>query len=186
MICTAESARKCREKLSWPWKRSCAVEGLIRMNHIHNEAVLAFLTTHEDNPNVKRFIRKQDEVVRAMAKDLGSEYKEYMAYLEANAGDDASFTMEDLKGLLQPRFVVELRKEEKKEYCCKEFEIGIDELVKPVYIKDEGHFFTIWGKDGRIDIPLRFLEELRKLLRDNNIEYDDEFGERLVLPIRSG
>lgn len=152
------------------------------MNHIHNEAVLAFLTAHQDNENVQRFIGKQDEAVREANKELGTSHGGYIDYLVANIGDDACFTMEELKELLQPRFVIELNEQEKKEYCYEEFEISIEELVKPVYIKDEGDFFTIWGKDGRIDIPLRFLDKLRKFLRDNNIEYDDEFGGRAVLP----
>ncbi len=156
----------------------------MRMNHIHNEAVLAFLTAHHDDPHVKQFLGKQDQQIKVMNKDLGTKFRDYLDYLEANIGDDASFTMEELKGLLQPRFVIALDEQEKKEYCCEEFEIGIDELARPVYIKDEGDFFTIWDKDGRIDIPLRFLDEFRKFLRDNNVEYEDEFGERLVLPGR--
>lgn len=156
------------------------------MNHIHNEAVLAFLMAHQDNENVRRFIRKQDQEVRVMNNEFGTSYGGYIDYLAANIGDDASFTMDELKALLRPRFEIRLNEKEKKEYCCEEFEIGINEFVKPVYIKDEGDFFSVWSKDGRIDIPLRFLDDLRKFLRENKVEYEDEFGRQSLCSARSG
>lgn len=71
------------------------------MDHIHNETVLAFLKEHEDNPNVKSFLRKQNRAINAMNKELGTDYKDYLDYLEANIGDDAEFTMGELEALLK-------------------------------------------------------------------------------------
>ena len=72
------------------------------MDHIHNEAVLAFLQAHKGNPNVKRFLAKQKLAIEALNKELDAEYKDYVDYLEANIGDDADFTMDELKALLEP------------------------------------------------------------------------------------
>ena len=182
MICVAESARKYLETKWRTCRLSCVDEGMVRMNHIHNEAVLAFLMAHQDNPNVKRFIGKQDEAVREANNELGASHGGYIDYLVANIGDDASFTMDELKALLQPRFIIRLNEQEKKEYSYEEFDIRIDEFAGPVYIKDEGDFFSVWDNDGRIDIPLRFLDEFRKFFRENKVEYEDEFGGRAVLP----
>ena len=33
-------------------------------------------------------------------KELGTDYRDYLSYLKDNIGDDASFTMEELKALL--------------------------------------------------------------------------------------
>jgi hypothetical protein len=62
------------------------------MDHIHNEAVLAFLQAHNDNPNVQRFLAKKKQTIEALNKELGTEYKDYFDYLEDNIGDDADFT----------------------------------------------------------------------------------------------
>ena len=82
--------------------------------------------------------------------------------------------MDELKALLKPKFKVKLNEKEKKEWD-RDFEVSIDGLKKPVYIKDEGHFFTVWEKQGRVDIPVRLLDRFRKFLRDNRIEYEDEY-----------
>ena len=82
--------------------------------------------------------------------------------------------MDELKTLLKPKFKVKLYEKEKKEWD-RDFEVSIDDLKKPVYIKDEGHFFTVWEKQGRVDIPVRLLDKFRKFLRDNRIEYEDEY-----------
>ena len=34
--------------------------------------------------------------------ELGTKYKDYLDYLEDNIGDDADFTMDELKALLEP------------------------------------------------------------------------------------
>ena len=81
--------------------------------------------------------------------------------------------MDELKTLLKPKFKVKLNKKEKKEWD-RDFEVSIDDLKKPVYIKDEGHFFTVWEKQGRVDIPVRLLDKFRKFLQDNHIEYEDD------------
>lgn len=149
---------------------------MIGIEHIHNEALVAFLTAHREHPNIRRFIQKQNEMVRAMDAELGTSYRGYREYLERNAGDDASFTIEELKALLKPVFVVRLNDEEKAEYCYEEFEVRLDELVKPVCIRDEAHFFTVWGKDGRIDIPVRLLDEFREFLGEHKVEFEEETG----------
>ena len=69
------------------------------MEHIHNEAVLAFLKAHQNRPGVRRFIAEQDKEVKALNCELGTRYGGYLDYLEANIGDDASFTLEELKAL---------------------------------------------------------------------------------------
>jgi len=70
------------------------------MDHIHNETVLGFIKAHRDNPNIKRFIKEQKEMIDRINKELGADYKDYLSYLEDNIGDDASFTIEELKTLL--------------------------------------------------------------------------------------
>ena len=70
------------------------------MNHIHNETVLVFLKEHQGNLNVQRFLEKQEKEIVEMNKAMGTKYQNYLDYLEANIGDDASFTMEELKALL--------------------------------------------------------------------------------------
>ena len=72
------------------------------MDHIHNEAVLAFLQAHKDNPNMQRFLAKQKLAIEELNKELGAEYKDYLDYLEDNVGDDADFTMDELDALLEP------------------------------------------------------------------------------------
>jgi hypothetical protein len=74
------------------------------MDHIHNEAVLAFLQAHNDNPNVQRFLAKKKQTIEALNKELGTEYKDYFDYLEDNIGDDADFTVDELKALLKPKW----------------------------------------------------------------------------------
>lgn len=71
------------------------------MDHIHNETVLAFLKEHKDNPNVKDFLRKQNHAIEVINKELGTNYKDYLDYLEANIGDDGEFTMGELEALLK-------------------------------------------------------------------------------------
>ena len=71
------------------------------MDHIHNEVVLAFLKEHKDNPNVRHFLRKQNHAIEVMNRQLGTDYKDYLDYLEANIGDDASLTMGELVGMLK-------------------------------------------------------------------------------------
>ena len=56
--------------------------------------------------------------------------------------------------------------------------IGIDDLLKPVHIKDEGGLFSVWAKGEKIDIPSRFLSRFRKFLRQNGVEFEDQFGGR--------
>ena len=128
-----------------------------------------------DNPDIKLFLEKQKKIIDSMNKKCGTDYTDYLDYLETNIGDDASFTMDELRALLRPRFQVELNEKEKKEWDG-DFEVGVDDLKKPVYIKDEGHFFTVWDKQGRIDIPVRLLDKFRKFLQDNHIKYEDEYG----------
>ncbi len=70
------------------------------MNHIHNETVLAFFQEHQNNKNIQRLLKEQDQDIEAMNRVLGTNYAGYLDYLQANIGDDASFTMAELKGLL--------------------------------------------------------------------------------------
>ncbi len=72
------------------------------MDHIHNEAVLVFLEAHKDNPNVQRFLAKQKLGIEELNTELGTKYKGYLDYLKDNIGDDADFTMDELKALLKP------------------------------------------------------------------------------------
>ena len=72
------------------------------MDHIHNEAVLAFLQAYKDNANVQRFLTRQKRAIEELNTELGTEYKDYVDYLEDNIGDDADFTMDELKALLEP------------------------------------------------------------------------------------
>ena len=142
--------------------------------HLHNSDVLTFLKLHMDNPNIENFLKRQKQIIESMNKKCGTDYADYLDYLEANIGDDASFTMDELKMLLGPRFQVKLNEKEKKEWEG-DFEVSIDDLKRPVYIKDEGHFFTVWDKQGRVDIPVRLLDKFRKFLQDNHIQYEDEY-----------
>jgi len=73
----------------------------MKIDHIHNETVLAFLQAHKANPNVQRFLAKQNKEIQAMNKSLGTDYKDYFDYIEDNIGDDADFTMDELKALLK-------------------------------------------------------------------------------------
>jgi len=141
--------------------------------HLHNSDVLVFLKLHVDNPNIASFLKSQKPEIEEMNKEPGTDYTDYLDYLEANIGDDASFTMDELMALLKPVFHVELTEKEKKEWN-EDFEVNIDELEKPVYIKDEGGFFTVWDKQGRVDIPVRLLKKFKIFLRDNHIEYEDD------------
>ena len=142
---------------------------------LHNSDVLTFLKLHIDNPNIKVFLEKQKKIIDSMNKKCGTGYADYLGYLEENIGDDASFTMDELKTLLRPRFQVKLNIKERKEFDYEDYEIGLDDLERPVYIKDEGQFFTVWDKQGRVDIPVRLLDKFRKFLQDNHIEYEDEY-----------
>ena len=142
---------------------------------LHNSDVLTFLKLHMDNPSIKVFLEKQKKIIDSMNKKCGTDYADYLDYLEENIGDDASFTMDELKTLLRPRFQVKLNIKERKEFDYEDYEIGLDDLERPVYIKDEGQFFTVWDKRGRVDIPVRLLDKFRKFLQDNHIEYEDEY-----------
>ena len=50
------------------------------MDHIHNEAVLAFLQTHKDNPNVQGFLAKQKRAIEALNREIGTGYKDYLDF----------------------------------------------------------------------------------------------------------
>ena len=143
--------------------------------HLHNSDVLTFLKVNIDNPNIENFLKRQKQIIESMNKKCGTDYADYLDYLEANIGDDASFTMDELKALLKPRFQIILNTKETKEFDYEDYEVGLDDLKRPVYIKDEGHFFTVWDKQGRVDIPVRLLDKFRKFLQDNHIQYEDEY-----------
>ena len=145
------------------------------MDPIHNEAVLVFLQAHKDNPNVQRFLAEQKQQIQAMNKSLGAEYKDYFDYLEDNIGDDADFTMDELKALLKPKFKIELSEEERTEFGYDGLDLVVDDLIRPVYIKDEGDFFTVWDKHGRVDIPVRLLGKFIAFLRENKVSYESEY-----------
>jgi len=72
--------------------------------HLHNSDVLTFLKVNIDNPNIENFLKRQKQIIESMNKKCGTDYADYLDYLEANIGDDASFTMDELKTLLRPRF----------------------------------------------------------------------------------
>ena len=145
------------------------------MDHIHNEAVLAFLQTHKDNLNVQRFLAKQKPATEALNRELGTQYRDYLDYLADNIGDDADFTMDELKALLSLKFEVRLFEKERKEFGYDDFDIAAEELIGPVYIKDEGDFFTVWEKDGRVDIPVRLLRKFVAFLQNNGVPYESEY-----------
>ena len=145
------------------------------MDHIHNETVLAFLQAHKANPNVQRFLAKQKKAVEALNKEIDTGYKDYFDYLEDNIGDDADFTMDELKALLKLRFKIELSEEERAEFGYDDFGLFVDDLTKPVYVKDEGDFFTVWDKDGRVDIPVRLLRKFITFLKENKVPYESEY-----------
>ena len=142
--------------------------------HLHNSDVLTFLKLHMNNPNIENFLNIQKQIIDSMNDKYGTDHTDYLDYLEENIGDDASFTMDELKTLLRPRFQVTLNAKERKEFDYEDYEIGLDDLQRPVYIKDEGDFFTVWDKHGRVDIPVRLLDKFRKFLQDNHIEYEDD------------
>jgi hypothetical protein len=71
------------------------------MDHIHNETVLAFLKAHREHPKVRRLLADEDREVAKMNRELGTDYKDYLDYLEANSGDDAAYTMEELRHLAE-------------------------------------------------------------------------------------
>ena len=146
--------------------------------YLHNFDVLTFLKSHIANPNIKVFLEKQKKIIDSMNKKCETDYTGYLDYLEANIGDDAPFAMDELKMLLRPRFQVILNTKERKEFDYEDYEIGLDDLEKPVHIKDEGQFFTVRDKRGRIDIPVRLLDKFRKFLQDNHIDYEDEYDKR--------
>ena len=70
--------------------------------HLHNSDVLTFLELHRDNPNIESFMESQKRIIASMNRKCGTDYIDYFDYLEANIGDDASFTMDELKALLKP------------------------------------------------------------------------------------
>jgi len=145
------------------------------MAHIHNETVLAFLKAHRENRSIQRFLAEQKRAIQAMNRSLGTRYRDYLEYLEDNSGDDADWSIDELKALLGPRFEVTLSKQEQNDYEGKEFEIILDELIKPVYIKDEGHFFSVWDGQGRVDIPVRLLNRFVAFLKENGVAYKSEY-----------
>lgn len=79
-------------------------------------------------------------------------------------------------------FQVKLTAQEQKEFTVHGLaivNIGASALVTPVYIKDEGYFFSIWTKaDNRIDIPLRYIKPFLKWLDENKMRYECEVGGR--------
>ena len=70
--------------------------------HLHNSDVLTFLELHRDNPNIESFLESQKRIIASMNRKCGTDYTDYFDYLRANIGDDASFTMDELKALLKP------------------------------------------------------------------------------------
>jgi len=68
--------------------------------HLHNTDVLTYLKAHIDNPGVRTFIEAQQEQIDELNNEFGDDYKDYLDYLEGNIGDDASFTMDELRALL--------------------------------------------------------------------------------------
>jgi len=82
--------------------------------------------------------------------------------------------MEQSKGSV---FLIRLSDAEKKGYCYEEYAVELADLSRPVHIKDEGDFLSVWGRYGRIDMPVRFLGPLRRFLRTNGVAFQDEFGE---------
>ena len=142
--------------------------------NLHNSDVLTFLKLHMNNPNIENFLNIQKQMIDSMNDKYGIDHTDYLDYLEANIDDDASFTMDELKRLLRARFQIILNAKERKEFDYEDYEIGLDDLQRPVYIKDEGDFFTVWDKHGRVDIPVRLLDKFREFLQDNHIEYEDD------------
>lgn len=145
------------------------------MDHIHNEAVLAFLKTHRGHPNVQRFLARKKQQIEGMNKSVGTDYVDYLEYLEDNIGDDADFTIEELQALLRPRFEVNLCENERSDYGCDGFDVCLDDLIRPVYIENEGSFFTVWDKNGRVGIPARLLKEFVAFLKTNGVKCKSEY-----------
>jgi len=68
--------------------------------HLHNSDVLTFLESHADNLGIMRFLEAQDKEIVKLNEELGDDYKDYLDYLARNIGDDASFTLVELKALV--------------------------------------------------------------------------------------
>ncbi len=62
--------------------------------------VLAFLKLHKEHPNVRKLLAEEDADVAELNKSLGTDYRDFLDYLERNSGDDAPCTMGNLKALL--------------------------------------------------------------------------------------
>lgn len=69
--------------------------------HLHNSDVLSFLQLHKSNPKIKAFMKHRQEEINQTNQELDEDYKDYFDYLERNIGDDASYTIEELKALLR-------------------------------------------------------------------------------------
>jgi len=65
--------------------------------HLHNSDVVTFLSEHKENPNIKKFLEQmQEEIVAELNEEFGTEYQNYIHYLNESSGDDASYTIKDL------------------------------------------------------------------------------------------
>jgi len=69
--------------------------------HLHNSDVLTFLKLHSDNQEVRTFIEAQQKEIDGLNNEFNDDYKDYLDYLERNIGDDASFTIDELRALLK-------------------------------------------------------------------------------------
>jgi hypothetical protein len=125
--------------------------------------------------NIRRLLAQQKEQIHAMNQSIGTDYRDYLDYLEDNIGDDASWTMDQLQELLRPCFEVRLSKDEQDDYEYDSFLVNLDDLIKPVYIKDEGDFFSVWENQGRVDIPVRLLKSFLEWLKENGVGHKSEY-----------
>jgi predicted ATPase with chaperone activity len=79
---------------------------VMKVDHVHNETVLAFLRAHEDIPAVQSFLRLQHRAIVAMNRGVRSDEKDYFAYLGANIADEAAYATAELEALSGPTFGV--------------------------------------------------------------------------------
>jgi hypothetical protein len=131
--------------------------------HLHNSDLLTFFETHANNPNIKEIIEEQNQCIQQLNANAGKDYKDYFDFLKRKSSDDAGITMAQLKGLLKPRFTIELSKDERKDFEYQRLSIAIDDLEKPVKIKDEGDFFTIWEKRWKGRHPFEISQRIRQV-----------------------
>ena len=55
---------------------------------------------HKSHPRIRRLLAREDAMVVEMNKVLGTDYENYVDYMERNKWNDAAYTVEELKALV--------------------------------------------------------------------------------------